>query len=71
MIIANTVDLKDYPQLRLIAWHCQGCDFLMEEEAFALYERNWRYIDEKTLKSNERQLIIRLSNKFGHGVMNV
>ncbi|XID74374.1 hypothetical protein ACF3NA_07435 [Alkanindiges sp. WGS2144] len=71
MTIANIVVLQDYPQLKLIAWHCQGCDAIVEEEAFALYERNWRYIDEATLKPHERQLITELSNKFGHGVMNV
>lgn len=63
--------LVDYPQLRLIAWNRQGEGFVEEEEALALYERNWRYVDEATLERNERQLIDRLVQQYGHGVLNV
>jgi len=65
------IRLLDYPQLQLIAWNRQQDGLVEEEEAFALYERNWHYIDEASLCAHERQLIARLTRIFGHGVMNV
>jgi len=63
--------LADYPQLRLIAWNRRDDASVGEEEAFALYERNWHYIDQASLSVDERQLIDRLMRTFGNGVMNV
>jgi hypothetical protein len=63
--------LTDYPQLQLIAWNRSVDALIEEEEAFALYERNWRYVDEAALLPHERQLIAHLTQAFGHGVMNV
>jgi len=63
--------LADYPQLQLIAWNRRGDAPVEEEEAFALYERNWHYIDQASLSADERQLIERLMHTFGNGVMNV
>jgi len=63
--------LPDYPQLQLIAWNRQEDAWVEEEEAFALYERNWHHIDQDRLSPDERQLIERLTRTFGHGVMNV
>jgi len=65
------VRLHDYPQLQFIAWNRQKDDFIEEEEAFALYERNWRWVEEASLSINERMLIERLTQVFGHGVLNV
>ncbi|ARR15338.1 hypothetical protein [Xanthomonas citri] len=63
--------LADYPQLKLIAWNRRDDDLVEEEEALALYERNWRYVDEAHLLPQERQLIDQLVQKFGHGVLHV
>jgi hypothetical protein len=63
--------LSDYPQLKLIAWSCRGDGFIEEKEAFALYERCWHYVDEASLLPHERELIKRLTQQFGKGVMNV
>lgn len=63
--------LADYPQLRLIAWNRRDDDLVEEEEVLAMYERNWRYVDEAMLDSKERQLIDRLIRQYGHGVLNV
>jgi len=63
--------LADYPQLRLIAWNRRDDAPIAEEEAFALYERNWHYIDQSSLSADERQLIEHLVRAFGNGVMNV
>lgn len=63
--------LADYPQLRLIAWNRRDDDLVEEEEVLAMYERNWRYVDEAMLDRKERQLIDRLIRQYGHGVLNV
>jgi len=65
------IRLPDYPQLQLIAWNRRNDAFIEEADAFALYERNWHYIDEARLSTSERQLIERLTRIFGNGVMNV
>ena len=36
-----------------------------------LYERNWRFIDEKALLPHERDLIDRLTRDYGHGILHV
>ena len=65
------IKLSDYPQLSLIAWHRQPGSFVTEEEALALYEANWRWIDERTLTPKEQALIEQLVQKVGNGVLNV
>lgn len=51
------IKLADYPQLRLLAWHIPGAEELSPIEAFALYERNQRHIDQQTLEPHEKRLI--------------
>ncbi|NLP65532.1 hypothetical protein NH14_031230 [Paraburkholderia sacchari] len=65
------VRIKDFPQLRFIAWNRPGDDVLSDEDAFALYERNWRFVDQKALDGRERALIERLTNEVGHGHLHV
>lgn len=65
------IKLTDYPQLRLIAWNRQPDDVVTETEALALYEANWRWIDDRILTPEERKLIERLVQEVGQGVLNV
>jgi len=65
------IKLADYPQLQFIAWNRKKDDFIEEEEAFSLYERNWRWVERANLSADERRLIERLAHVFGHGVLNV
>lgn len=65
------VRLSDFPQLKLIAWSRQPDDLINEDEALALYERNWRYVDAESLSTSERQFIERLVQQYGHGVLHV
>lgn len=67
----HTLLIGDYPQLRLIAWNRREGDVLTEEEAFALYEANWRHVDQDRLDARERAMIERLTQQYGKGVMNV
>lgn len=63
--------LDHYPQLRLIAWNRRNELFIDEQEALALYEANWRFIEPKELSAEEAALIERLIQQYGHGVLNV
>ena len=63
--------LNDYPQLRLIAWNLRDSDTVEECEAFSIYERNWRFVEQAQLIASEKALIAHLTKEFGRGVMNV
>lgn len=67
-VIADAVLIDDYPQLKRLAWHRQG-EHLSKQDAFALYERNWRHIDQASLERSERDFIADLAATFGKGVM--
>lgn len=69
-MVQQQVTPSDYPELRLICWHCDPAKPITEEVAFGLYERNWRYIDHSRLSAGEQALINRLKDKFGNGVIN-
>lgn len=64
----DAVRVGDYQQLKQVAWHRQG-EMLTKREAFALYERNWRHIDQSTLDLSERNFIADLVKTYGNGVM--
>ncbi|MEO8411317.1 MAG: hypothetical protein ABI478_12175 [Propionivibrio sp.] len=63
--------IADFPQLKLIAWNRGENALIEDEEALALYERNWRFVEQDRLGQQERELIDRLVKMYGHGVLNV
>lgn len=65
------LQIEEYPQLRLIAWNRRQDDFIEEDEAFALYERNWSLVDLTALTDKEHVLIERLAAQYGNGVLHV
>ena len=67
----DKIVIRDFPQLALIAWNRRPDDVITGEEAFALYEANWRFIEEDRLQPREREMIARLTEVYGHGLMNV
>lgn len=46
-------------------------DTITGEEAFDLYENNWRFVDQDRLDPQERMMIDHLTRVYGHGLMNV
>lgn len=66
----SLVDVEAYPNLHLLCWN-RAERFVPAAEAFALYERNWRFVDEKNLLPAERELIERLARTYGGGLLNV
>ncbi|AZO24829.1 hypothetical protein EJ070_31965 [Mesorhizobium sp. M1E.F.Ca.ET.045.02.1.1] len=59
----------EFPQLQVLAWSRDASRPIPAEEAFALYERNWRFVDQKSLTARENLLIRKLADKFGHGIL--
>ena len=66
-----TLTIAHYPQLALLAWSRKPDDVITAEEAFALYESNWRMVYQEQLDEPERALIERLKWTYGRGLMNV
>jgi len=67
---ADVVQIDDYPQLAQLAWNRAIRD-ITGEDALALYEANWRFVEQDELTARETALIDRLKKKYGHGVLNV
>lgn len=63
------IRLADYPLLREVAWSTDPKAELTPEEAFALYERNWRHIDREAMDPREQRLLERLTRTVGKGVL--
>lgn len=62
--IPARIRLKDYPQLKQLAWQVQNVENLSPTEAWDIYERNWRHMDEQALTVHERQLVDALRLAF-------
>lgn len=64
---STLVDVARYPQLKLLCSN-RRLPWLSAEDAWSLYERNWRFIECGQLETTERELIDRLTARFGAGV---
>ncbi len=65
------VQLANYPQLRLLAWNRAADAWVEEADALALYEREWRHVDQQALTPDERAFIDHLAQAYGSGVLHV
>lgn len=63
------VDIAAFENLATLCWNRRE-RYLGAEEAFRLYERNWRLVDSRRMKPAERALIDRLQARYGNGVLN-
>jgi len=64
------IRIDRYPQLQSIAWHLDPATTeLAPEEAFALYERQWRHVDQAAMGPKEAALLKRLTATVGNGVL--
>lgn len=63
------VRLADYPQLRDVAWN-RADEFIPANEAFRIYERNWRLLEPDLFDDCERALLARLKAEFGNDEIN-
>lgn len=53
--------IKDYPQLKALAWQLNEDEYLTDAEAVSIYERNKRFLDLGHLENHERELMQRLT----------
>ena len=65
----TVIDLERWPALRELAWN-RAQRWIAAEDAFALYERNWRFVDPRRLTPEEAKLVDRLKHRFGRGILN-
>lgn len=65
--LPDEIKLEDYPQLKQLAWHVHGLDSLTPIEAFGIYDRNWRHLDQDDLLPNEMALINALKQADASG----
>ena len=63
------LDINRWPKLRELAWN-RADRWIPAEDALALYERNWRFVEPQRLTKEEANLIDRLKDRFGGGVLN-
>ncbi len=70
LLDAELIEIAAYENPNGLCWNRRG-RYLAAEEAFGLYERNWRFVDARRMKPAERALIERLAARFGNGVLNV
>lgn len=59
----------EFPELKTLVWNRDPARPIAAEEVFALYERNWRFVDQDFLTDKERLLIQELTDEYGHGHM--
>lgn len=62
-----TLSLADYPQLARLAWQLQGLTQVTPRDALALYERNWRHVDQGAMDARERSLVAALAAELAGG----
>lgn len=65
--LPKRIQLRDFPQLKKLAWQLHGVDEIAPAEALDLYERNWRHLDRAALSDDEAALIDALSRELGGG----
>jgi transcriptional regulator with XRE-family HTH domain len=65
--LPKKIRLRDFPQLKKLAWQLQGVDEVTPQDALDLYERNWRHLDRALLSNEEAALIDALSRELAGG----
>ncbi|MER8806191.1 hypothetical protein [Mesorhizobium australicum] len=67
--VAPMIDPAEFPELQALLWNRDVARLIPANEAFALYERNWRFVDQTRLATREKLLIQNLAREFGHGIL--
>lgn len=63
--IPVSIVLAEFPQLAALAWQVHGVTAVSPREAFDIYARNERHIDQANLTHREKALIADLNTIFG------
>jgi hypothetical protein len=67
--ITDEIIPNDFPELKSLLMDRDPQCAISAKEAFALYERNWRFVDVRKLTEHETQLVRELAAVYGHGVV--
>lgn len=67
--LLDSIAIDQYPQLKMIAWSIPHAKEIKPQIALALYERNWRYIDQAAMQPHERALLNQLVKEYGNGCL--
>ena len=59
------IRIKDYPQLKALAWQLKDDEYLTDAQVISIYERNKRFLDLNHLDERERLLMQRLVDTRG------
>ncbi|MBZ9755629.1 hypothetical protein LB524_10065 [Mesorhizobium sp. ESP6-5] len=59
------IDPAEFPELQALLWNRDVARLIPANEAFALYGRNWRFVDQTRLTTREKLLIQNLAREFG------
>ncbi len=65
--LPKKIQLRDFAQLKKLAWQLHGVAEVTPQDALDLYERNWRHLDRAALSDDEAALIDALSREFAGG----
>jgi len=65
----EVIRVADYPSLALLCWN-RDVEYMTREDAFTLYERNWRLVDPGNLDREESVFIDELAKQFGRSLIN-
>jgi hypothetical protein len=63
----NQIVPADFPELKRLVWNRDPLRPIAAEEVFALYERNWRFVDQDHLTEREAELIDELGRLYSNG----
>lgn len=62
--LPERVCIDDFPELRKLGWQVKAGTQLSPLEAWDIYTRNWRHLEQESLTEAEAALIVGLRNKF-------
>ena len=68
MATPHTVVPEDLPQLKTLAWNRDVSAPMAGADALALYEREWRHVDETAMTCHERATLDDLIRTHGNGL---
>ena len=63
------IAIQRYPQLKELVWQLRDDAVISPRDALNIYERNWRFMDLKSLTSEEYALIEQLKETVGKGCL--
>ncbi|WP_343464280.1 hypothetical protein [Pantoea sp.] len=58
---------SNYPELDKVLWDFHN-QKIPAQLAFQMYEKRWKFIDEKHMEQKERRLLAQLIDEYGNGI---